>query len=190
MKNPPQKLILAITGASGAIYARQLLDFFAEHPQAVKLDVIASPTGLSVFAQECHKKLSDYPVTRYDAKDLFAPCASGSVPYQAMIIAPCSMGRLGRIASGVSEDLISRTADVFLKEKRPLLLVPRETPWNLIHLENCRRLLLAGAQIIPACPSFYSSPSSIDELALTVTSRILDLLGFAHPRAKRWRVSQ
>lgn len=182
-----KRYLLAITGASGALYARQLLDFFATLSESVLLEVITSKTGEAIFSQECGKGLTDYPFTRYDAKNLFAPCASGSVRYDAMIIAPCSMGTLGRIASGISDNLISRTADVFLKEKRPLVLVPRETPWNLIHIENCRTLLVAGAHMVPASPSFYTSPQTIEELALTVTVRVLDYLGLEHPEAKRWK---
>lgn len=184
-----KRLVLAITGASGAIYARQLLDFFATPSilSGLHLDLITSPTGEVIFSQETGRKLSDYPFTLYKAKDLFAPCASGSARYDAMMIAPCSMGTLGRIAHGISTDLISRTADVFLKEKRPLILVPRETPFNLIHLDNMRQLSLAGAHLIPACPSFYTAPQTIEELALTVTSRILDFIGFSHPMARRWK---
>lgn len=181
-----KRILLAITGASGALYAKQLLDFFLECPDTT-LEVIASPTGNSIFSQECGSKLSTYPFKKYDSKNLYAPCASGSIRYDSMIIAPCSMGTLGRIAHGTSDDLISRSADVFLKEKRPLIIVPRETPWSLVHSENVRTLLLAGAHMIPASPSFYTHPQTIEDLALTVTARVLDAIGFSHPRAARWQ---
>lgn len=180
-------LVLAVSGASGAIYARQLLDFFATHRDAVSLEVIASVNGRAIFQSECGKSLKDYPFPLYDAANHFAPCASGSVRRDAMAIAPCSMGTLGRIRAGTSEDLIARTADVFLKERRPLILVPRESPWHALHFEHAHALALAGATIIPASPSFYTNPKTIEELALTVTTRILDHLGFDHPEVKRWK---
>src|SRR3990167_4412987 len=117
-----KRFVIAITGASGALYAKQLLDFFADPARRAfaTLDLLASPTGEAIFREECGMRLSDYPFTLYSAKNLFAPCASGSVRYDAMIVVPCSMGTLGRIAHGISSDLISRAADVFLKEKQRL----------------------------------------------------------------------
>lgn len=185
--NSLPRYLLAVTGASGAIYARQLLDFFKDNTESVTLEVMASKTGEAILRAECQTGLSDYPFVKHDVANLYAPCASGSALYDGMIIAPASMGTIGRIASGVASDLISRTADVSLKERRKLVIVPRETPLNLIHIENFRTLLLAGAHLVPASPSFYTDPHTIEELALTVTGRVLDYVGLTHPSLKRWR---
>ncbi len=170
-----KKILLAVTGASGSVYAKMLMrEIAALHGQLSGAAVIFSETSLKVWEYELGEKpqVPDvFRVFRHD--DFFAPAASGSSGYSSMIICPCSMGTLGRIAGGISDDLITRSADVMLKEKRNLVLVPRETPYNLIHLQNMERLMLAGARILPASPSFYSRPGDIDALLMTVVERIL-----------------
>ena len=130
-------------------------------------------------------KKDDYPFDFYGKSDFMAPFASGSALYESMVICPCSMGLIGRISSGLSNDLMTRAADVMLKERRKLILVPRETPYNLIHLENMTTITRAGGIIVPATPSFYSQPKNIDELCMTVVNRIVDLLGLSQS-TYRW----
>ena len=175
MNSKTLKIVVAITGASGAIYAKQLLDFLkhTEH----QIDIAYSDNARIVWNDELGGKFEDYGYPTYSKKNFKAPFASGSAKYDQMVIIPCSMGTMGRIAHGISDDLITRAADVFLKEKRKLILVPRDTPFNLIHVENMKLLMLAGASIIPAIPSFYSKPKSIDEVVNTVVSRVLDQMG-------------
>lgn len=175
-----RKIILAITGASGSIYAKTLLDKL----QGLKIP----PEEIAVIFSDNAKEIWDYELEEkykmtahakeYNNKSFFVPFASGSSGYDTMIICPASMGMIGRIANGTSEDLIARAADVILKERRKLILVPRETPYNLIHIRNMEILTLAGAIICPATPSFYSKPQTIDDLVLTVVERILSLAGF------------
>ncbi len=183
------KIVVGVTGASGAIYAHQLLSFLQEHTSH-EVSIVASSNGLRIFSEETKNSLEHmgYPV--FKPGDFNAPFVSGSARYDQMIIIPCSMGTLGRIAHGISDDAITRTADVFLKEKRKLILVPRETPFSLIHIENLRTLHLAGATIIPAIPSYYSHPQTIDQLAQTVTSRVLDHMSIDNQLTKRWMQSQ
>ena len=175
-----KKIIVAITGASGSAYARLLLKEIERLGEQVsRAGVVFSKTSLKVWKHE----LNEPPVvpklfTQYSHDDFFSPVASGSAGFDTMIICPCSMGTLGRIAGGISDDLITRAADVMLKEKRNLILVPRETPYNLVHLRNMEQLLLAGATILPATPSFYSKPDDIDSLLMTVIERILVHAGF------------
>jgi len=186
-----RKIIVALSGASGAIYARYLLDELAalkDRPAEVAL-VFTDKAG-EIWAYETGKefRIEDYDkdVFRlYSNNDFYAPFASGSSRYDTMIICPASMGMLGRIAHGVSDDLVSRAADVMLKERRRLVLVPRETPYNLLHINNMKLLTEAGAIILPATPSFYTKPSTIEELVMTVVERILDITGF-EADAKRW----
>jgi flavin prenyltransferase len=177
------KIIAGITGASGSLYGKLLLERLAAMPdQASDCGIIFSGNAGDVWRFE----LGEDPdalqlpgwMKRYDPGDLFAPMASGSAGYDAMIICPCTMGTLGRIASGVSTDLMTRAADVMLKERRKLVLVIREAPLNLIHLTNMKSLTEAGAIICPASPSFYSKPAGITELAMTVVDRVLALAGF------------
>lgn len=175
-----RKVVVAITGASGAIYARLLLNELANYqplPEEVALlfsdnarDIWLTETGTPFIEKE--------PFKIFGIRDFYAPFASGSSDFDTMIICPCSMGTLGRIASGTSDDLITRCADVMLKERRKLILVTRETPLNLIHIENMKRVTLAGGIICPANPSFYSNPQTMDDLLGTVVSRILNLAGF------------
>jgi flavin prenyltransferase len=175
-----RKIILAVTGASGSIYALKLLEKFQQlkDPQP-EVAVIFSDTAKVIWEAETGNKYSpSRPAKEYDNKTFNAPFASGSSLYDTMIICPASMGTTGRIANGTSDDLIARTADVMLKEKRKLIIVPREAPYNLIHINNMKTLTLAGAIICPATPSFYSNPKNLDDLVMTVVNRILDLAGF------------
>lgn len=180
------KLVVAITGASGAIYAQRLLE--ALRPGDHEVHVTLSPYALQVAAAELDGGLqipSDF-ITVGD-KTMDVPFVSGSAKFDAMVIIPCSMGTLGRIAHGYSDSTITRAADVFLKEKRKLIVVPRETPWNLIQARNVVTLLEAGATVIPAMPSFYHRPQTLSEIADTVVARVLDHLGVAHELIKRWK---
>ncbi|MBR4996125.1 MAG: UbiX family flavin prenyltransferase [Alistipes sp.] len=175
------KIIVAITGASGAIYARQCVERLLAAPQVEQVALIISRCGEQVLAHEGISLPSSERVVRYSNDDMMSPTASGSARYDAMIIVPASMGTLGRIASGVSLSLIERSADVMLKERRRLICVTRETPYSLIHLRNMTSLTEAGAIILPASPSFYSHPQNIEELAATVTERILSHAGVDTP---------
>jgi len=173
------KLAVGITGASGAIYAKVLIDKLQTlKSQWDEIAVVFSDNGLDVWQYELGESPDNIPFRRYDRKDFYAPFASGSSGYNALIICPCSMGTLGRIAHGVSDDLITRAADVMLKERRKLILVTRDTPLNLIHINNMKLLTEAGAIICPASPSFYSKPKDINELVATVVDRVLILAGF------------
>jgi len=176
----PNKIIVAITGASGAVYAKVLLDKLVQlKDQWQELSVLMSNNAKEVWQTELgnddHNK---YPVKYFEKHDFSAPFASGSAKYNVMIIAPCSMGTLGRIANGVSDDLVTRAADVVLKERRKLILMVRETPYNLIHIKNMETVTIAGGIICPATPSFYSQPKTVEDIAATVVDRILDLAGF------------
>jgi 4-hydroxy-3-polyprenylbenzoate decarboxylase len=175
-----KKIILAVTGASGSLYASLLMKEISRlEDQVETAGIVISKTALQVWQHE----LNNEPVipelfTRYSHDDLFSPLASGSAGFDSMIICPCSMGTMGRIANGISDDLITRAADVILKEKRNLILVPRETPYNLLHIRNMEKLILAGSLILPATPSFYSKPENIESLLMTVVERILVHAGF------------
>jgi len=172
-------IVIAITGASGSIYAMLLIEKLLQiKSQWKQLSVVMTDNAKLVWQTELgNESYKDLPVNFYSKKDFTAPFASGSGKYNTMIIVPCSMGTLGRIASGVSDDLITRAADVVLKERRKLICVVRETPYNLIHIKNMETITLAGGIICPATPSFYSKPSTIDEVASTVVDRVLDLAG-------------
>jgi len=174
------KIVVAIGGASGAIYGKRLLDRLLDlESQYEEVGVVISANGITNWELEVGAfDAGIYPFTFYDTKDFYAPFASGSAKYRTMIICPCSMGLLGRLASGISTDLVTRAADVVLKERRRLILVPRETPLSLIHLSNMKFLTEAGAVICPAVPSFYHRPTSIIEVVDTVIDRVLDLAGF------------
>ena len=174
------KIVIAITGASGSIYARLLLEkMLALKDQWDDLAIVMTHNARQVWVTETgnddHKKI---PIKNYLTTDFTAPFASGSGKFNTMIIVPCSMGTLGRIASGISNDLITRAADVILKERRKLICVVRDTPYSLIHIRNMETVTLAGGIICPATPSFYSLPKTIDEVAVTVVDRVLDLAGF------------
>lgn len=174
------KVVVAITGASGSIYARVLLGkLLAMKDQWDDLAIVMTENAKQVWQTELQNdEYKNLPVKNYTTTDFTAPFASGSGKYNTMIIVPCSMGTLGRIASGVSNDLITRAADVILKERRKLICVVRDTPYSLIHIRNMETVTLAGGIICPATPSFYSIPKTFDELAATVVDRVLDIAGF------------
>ncbi|MEP6467574.1 MAG: UbiX family flavin prenyltransferase [Parafilimonas sp.] len=176
MKN---KIVVAVTGASGSIYAKLLLNKLLQiKDQWAELGLVISDNAKTIWQKELgNDHYNNYPVNYYTKYDFNAPFASGSAQYNIMIAIPCSMGTLGRIASGISDDLITRAADVILKERRKLILAIRDTPYNLIHIKNMETITLAGGIICPATPSFYSNPSSIDEVAETVVNRIIDVAG-------------
>jgi len=174
------RLIVAVTGASGAIYAKTLLETLEAIPEQMDetclvFSKVAKKVWKHEIGNESYMKFS-FPV--YEADDFYAPFASGSAGFTHMIICPCSMGTLGRIAQGISNDLISRAADVILKERGKLILLTRETPYNLIHVRNMQKIIEAGGIVYPASPSFYNKPQSIHDVITSVTSRILSLAGF------------
>ena len=173
------KIVVAITGASGSIYPKILLTKLQSvKDQWSSLGIIITDNAKIVWKTELENDdYNSFDATYFSKNDFMAPFASGSGNYDTMIIAPCSMGTLGRIASGISDDVISRAADVILKERRRLICVVRETPYNLIHLRNMETVTLAGGIICPATPSFYSKPKNIEEVAATVVDRVLDLAG-------------
>jgi 4-hydroxy-3-polyprenylbenzoate decarboxylase len=175
-----KKIVIAITGASGALYAKNLLDkLSALQSQWNGLAVVMTENAKQVWKTELeNESYNDYSIKFYGTQDFLAPFASGSGRYDTMIIIPCSMGTLGRIASGISNDLITRAADVVLKERRKLICVVRDTPYNLMHIRNMETITLAGGVICPATPSFYSKPKTIEQVAATVVDRVLDLAGF------------
>lgn len=181
------RIVIAITGASGSIYAKLLIEKLLNlRSQWHDLAVVMTDNAKTVWHTELGiRNFESYPITFYSTSDFMAPFASGSGKYNTMIIVPCSMGTLGRIASGVSTDLITRAADVILKERRKLICVIRDTPYNLVHIKNMEAVTLAGGIICPATPSFYSRPSTIEEVANTVVDRVLDLAGF-DIQAFRW----
>ena len=185
--NKHRKIVLAITGASGSVYAKKLLEtlqLLKNPPEEIA--VILSDTAREIWLAETGKKFTpEGSAKEYNNSTFFAPFASGSSQYDTMIICPASMGTTGRIANGTSDDLIARTADVMLKERRKLIIVPRETPYSLIHINNIKTLTLAGAIICPASPSFYSNPETINDLVMTVVNRIIDLAGFEN-NSFRW----
>jgi 4-hydroxy-3-polyprenylbenzoate decarboxylase len=180
------RILVAITGASGSLYAQRLLDHL--DPRQHEVHVVLSRYAPVVIAQELPAGLRLPPgVIEHNLQSMNAPFASGSNAPDAMVIIPCSMGTLGRIAHGYSEDVLLRAADVVLKEKKQLILVPRETPLNLIHVKNFELLILAGATLLPANPSFYARPQTVEQVADTVVARVLDHLGVAHELVGRWQ---
>jgi len=182
-----KKIVIAITGASGAIYAKLLLDKLQQlDKQIANVAVVISDNAKEVWKFELdNEAYASYPFKFYAKNDFMAPFASGSAKFDTMVIVPCSMGTLGRIAGGSSDDLVSRAADVMLKERRKLILVARDMPLNLIHIRNMQTLTEAGGIICPAIPSFYSKPQTIEELAMTVVNRVIDLMGLEND-SYRW----
>ena len=182
-----KKIIVAVTGASGSVYASLLLKKLdALKEQIEDVGVVMSTNAVDVWQHELQN--SDYknlPFKVYGKSDFMAPFASGSAKYETMIICPCSMGTMGRIANGISDDLVTRAADVILKERRKLILVIRDTPYNLVHINNMKIITEAGGIICPASPSFYSRPQNIDQVAESVVDRVIDLAGFSID-AYRW----
>jgi flavin prenyltransferase len=182
-----RKVVIAITGASGSVYAKNILAKLTMlKAQWDELSIVMTENAKQVWETELgDENYKTLPGKYYTAQDFTAPFASGSGQYDTMIIIPCSMGTLGRIASGISNDLITRSADVILKERRRLICVIRDTPYNLIHIRNMETVTSAGGIICPATPSFYSNPKTIDEVANTVVDRVLDLAGF-DVKSFRW----
>jgi 4-hydroxy-3-polyprenylbenzoate decarboxylase len=182
----PVRILVAITGASGAIYTQRLLDRL--NPTAHEVHVITSSYGKIVLKEELPDGLRlAEGVQLHAAKSMNVPFASGSNAFDAMVILPCTMGTLGRIAHGVSDDALLRAADVMLKENKKLILCPRETPLSLVHVKNMELLLLAGATMMPANPYFYAGAKTLEELADTVVARVLDHLGVENAISPRWR---
>ncbi len=182
---PPLRILVAITGASGALYAQRLLDNL--DPALHQVHVVLSQYAPAVIAEELPQGLRlPAGVTSHNVRSMNAPFASGSSAPDAMVIIPCSMGTLGRIAHGYSEDVLLRAADVVLKEGKQLILVPRETPLNLIHIKNMDLLIQAGATILPANPSFYARPQTVEQVVDTVVARVLDHLGVPNQLMPRW----
>lgn len=175
------KIAVAVTGASGSIYAKVLLSkLHSISEQCEEVGIVLSSNAKTVWEYELQdKSYENFPWKIWEKDNFFAPFASGSAGYDALIVCPCSMGTLGRIASGTSDDLITRAADVMLKERRKLILVLRDTPYNLIHIRNMATVTEAGGIICPASPSFYSLPKTFEELAATVTDRALELAGIS-----------
>ena len=193
------KLVVAVTGASGAIYAQRFLLEAAKRYDEVFL--ILSDQAIQVAATELKLNLKREDLTPWlgdaaakikllDGKNYFTPPASGSFLHDGMVVVPCSMGTAGRIANGISDDLVTRSADVCLKERRRLILVPREMPWNLIMLRNLTALAEAGATILPACPAWYHNPASLEDLADTVVARILQALDQPQSLMKEWMAGE
>ena len=174
------RFVLGVTGASGAIYATRTAVYLKKFGHGVSL-IVTAP-GREVVEFEGQAALFDSADKVFAVDDFFAECASGSADYAGMVVVPCSMGTLGRIAAGTSDNLLVRSADVCLKERRPLVIVPREMPYNLIHLENMERVTRAGAVVIPASPQFYSKPVTVEELVDTVVAKILKHLGGGNGR--------
>ena len=171
------KVIVAVTGASGAIYARQALETLLNHPEVERIALIFSDHAEDVISAEGVTLPTSERIEHYANGDMWASVASGSARWDAMVVVPASMGTVARVASGISRTLIERAADVMLKERRPLVMVVRESPYSLIHLRNMTALTEAGAIILPASPSFYFNPSTIEELCRTISVRALELVG-------------
>lgn len=182
-----KKIAVAVTGASGAVYARLLLQKLEQlRDQCAEVSVVLSDNAKYNWELELGSPDFDrFPFRYFGKNDFQAPFASGSARYDALVVIPCSMGTLGRIASGSSNDLVTRGADVLLKERKRLVLVVRDTPYNLVHIRNMETVTLAGGIICPATPSFYSKPKTIEEAALTVVDRVIDLIGLEN-ESFRW----
>lgn len=186
MEQKTKKIVVAISGASGSIYAKRLLDNLVQ--TNAQTAIVMSDHASQIWKEE----LEGFDIRKYDRpiygiRDFIVPFVSGSNAWDACVIIPASMGMVGRIAHGYSDDVIARTADVQLKERKQLILVPRETPYHLIHIENMRLLTMAGAIILPATPSFYSKPKTIEEAVDTVIARILDHLEIENHLRIRWK---
>lgn len=175
------KVVVAVTGASGGVYARKCLEQLLQAAEVEQIALILSDMAVKVLEFEGVELPQNEKIVRFANDDMFAPAASGSAGYDAMVVVPASMGSVGRIASGVSSSLIERAADVMLKERRKLIVVVRETPYSLIHLRNMTTLTEAGAVVLPASPSFYSHPKSLDDAIMTVVERIIAHVGVSQP---------
>lgn len=183
-----KRLVLGISGASGAPYAKRLIELLRPlHDKGqLEFSIALSRTAEEVWAHECGGSIRELPVPMYEGRDYRAPFASGSAQYDAMVVIPASMSTVSRIAYGTSDDLLTRAADVMLKERRKLVLVVRETPLSAIHLENMLKLTRAGALILPAAPSFYGRPRTLQDAIDTVLARVLDHLGLDNELQRRW----
>ncbi len=171
-----RKIAVGVTGASGSIYAKVLLDKLSRY-EDIELGVVMSKNAQDVWEYELdNRDFENYDFKFYEPNDYYAPFASGSSSFDSLVVCPCSMGTLGRIASGTSDNLIARAADVMLKERRKLLCVVRDTPYNLIHINNMKTVTEAGGIICPASPSYYSKPTNFEELTATVVDRVIQLL--------------
>lgn len=188
MQTETKNIVVAITGASGSIYAKYLIDYLEKisEKNSITISIIFSKTGKEVAQHEIGEDFCKNSLHKiYQENNFYAPFASGSNPADVLVVIPCSMGTLGRIANGTSDNLICRTADVILKEKKKLVLVTRETPLNLIHIKNMERIALAGGVILPANPSFYLKPQTVDDLIYSVIYRIIDHIGLDQ-NISRW----
>jgi 4-hydroxy-3-polyprenylbenzoate decarboxylase len=184
----PTRVVVGISGASGAPYARRLLEVFSGEAlrARVQVSVVLSDTAEEVWAHECEGNVRDFGFPVYGGRDYTAPFASGSSAPDAMVVVPASMSTVARIAQGISDTLLTRAADVMLKERKRLVLVPRETPYSEIHLKNMLELSRAGALIMPASPSFYGRPQGVPQLLDTVIGRLCDHLGLDNQLTRRW----
>jgi 4-hydroxy-3-polyprenylbenzoate decarboxylase len=180
-----KRIIVGVTGASGAPYAARVLEFLRDAPN-VEVDLVFTRTGRLVWNHEVGADPTAYGHRTWNPSDFTAPFASGSARYDGMIVVPCSAGSAARIAHGLSTDLVGRAADVMLKERRPLVLIVRETPFSLIHLRNLTQLAEAGAVVMPASPGFYHRPTTVQEMVDHVVARALDRLGVENELFRRW----
>ncbi|HOG19002.1 MAG TPA: UbiX family flavin prenyltransferase [Salinivirgaceae bacterium] len=185
--NNLKKIVLACSGASGMLYAKLLIDKLSSSNEVEEIALVFTENAIKIWESELQTAIpaTEGKIELFANNNFYAPFASGSSQYYAMIICPSSMGMVARIANGISDCLISRAADVILKEQRKLILVPRETPYNLIHIKNMERIISAGGVICPATPSFYSNPKTIEQLSMTVVDRIIDLIGISN-KTFRW----
>lgn len=185
-----RRIVVGISGASGAPYAKRLLELFASDAMRgeVSASIVLSSTARQVWAHECEGRVEDFGLPIFDGRDYSAPFASGSSAPDAMVIVPASMSTIARLAHGISDNLLTRAADVVLKERKRLVVVPRETPYSDIHLENMLKLTRSGAVILPASPSFYGKPLQVTDLLDSVIARLCDHLGLSHSIARRWGV--
>lgn len=187
MENASKKIIVAITGASGSIYAKRILEILSKLKFSKEsVGVVFSKTAQKVWQYELNESHTQYPFTYYESDNFFSSIASGSSKFDAMIVIPCSMGTLGKIANGIADDLIARAAEVTLKQKRKLILVTRETPLSLISIKNMEKITLGGGIICPANPSFYRKPENIEQVVDSVVERVLDLAGIQNDDTYRW----
>ena len=182
-----RRIVVGVSGASGAPYAERLLNFFAANREGLDVHLVFTKTGLLVWKDEVGVDPHSYGLPIHGPLDLTAEPASGSARFDAMVVIPCSAGQMSRIAHGVSQDLVGRAADVMLKERKPLVLVVRESPLSLVHLKNLVAVTEAGATVMPASPSFYSHPKDLGALLDTVTARVLDHLGVDNALMRRWQ---
>lgn len=180
------KLVVGISGASGSPYAARMLAHLRAHCSDVEVHVVLSRTAEQVYAHECGGNPREHDFPTFGGRDYGAPCASGSAGFDAMVVIPASMSVVARVAHGISDDLLTRAADVMLKERRTLLLVPREAPYSAIHLENMLSVTRSGAVVLPASPSFYGRPQGVTDILDTVVARALSHLGIDSDLTARW----